>query len=777
MATEPAFIRNLRGLLPSRVVEAEAARQLGRMLAMYGLVGLVAGLVAAVFQWAVLALGDLLLLGTAGVNPSATGWDSGPVAASLPDSSRLWVLLIPTVGGLVAGLVSARFAPETMGSGTDLVIDAYHRQGGRLRRRVPWVKLITSISTIGSGGSGGTEGPVGAIAAGVGSFIGRLLKADVADQRRLLMAGFAAGIGAIFHTPMGASILAAEMLYRDLDIEHEVLVPAIIASTVAYGTFGVTAGWEPIWLIPVVDFGSMLELGPYLVLAVVASFGGRLFIYFHAEVHRRLGARGSLPLWLRPAIGGLVVGVVGVFVPQALGGGYGIAQAAIDGSVPFWILLFLAVTKMVTTSFTAGSGGSGGLFTPSLVIGGAIGGAMGLITDLLWPSLGVSPAAFAIVGMAGFFSSVMNAPISTVILVSEISGSYRLLVPTLWVAIIAWSLDRRSSLSEAQVTSRLEAPGHLADMMDAVLRRIQVRDALHLDGPAPLTVPPTMHLRELVAVFASSQQAVFPVVDGERLCGVVDGRQLRRTLGAVGIDDVLIAKDFEGTALTTQLGSSLYEAVVAMAASGYDDILVVDDADATRLVGILSRREIVNAYHRRMLETAQSPVLAGSGGSAHDRGLAAAAPTDLVAALERGGILVGLDGKGRTEILRKIVTLAELPDVCDRDQLVGRLLERESLGSTNIGGGIALPHPGTHALTGLDEPRVFIALLKRPRPWAEGDSEPVDTVCMLLAPEGEVHLALVGALARSLMDPALQALLRGRASSQAIMARFRELNG
>lgn len=776
MATESAFIRSLRGVLPSRLVEAEAARQLGRMLAMYGLVGFIAGLVAALLQWAVLVLGDLLLLSTTGVNPSASGWNSGPVAASLPDASRFWVLLIPTVGGLIAGLVSARLAPETMGSGTDLVIDAYHRQGGRLRRRVPWVKLVSSIATVGSGGSGGIEGPVGAIAAGVGSFVGRVLKADVAEQRRLMMAGFAAGIGAIFHTPMGASILAAEILYRDLDIEHEVLVPAIIASTVAYGTFGVVVGWEPIWLIPVVEFRSMLELVPYLVLAVAASYGGRLFIHIHSEVHRRLGAHRGIPLWLRPAIGGLIVGCVGLFVPQALGAGYGIAQAAIDGSVPFWILLFLAVTKIVTTSFTAGSGGSGGLFTPSLVIGATIGGAIGLITNLVWPSLGVSPAAFAVVGTAGFLSSVLNAPISAVIMVSEISGSYRLLVPTLWVAVIAWSLDRRSSLSEAQVTSRLEAPGHLADMMDAVLRRIQVRDAMNLDGSTPITVPPTMHLRELVAVFASSQQAVFPVVEGGRLRGVVDGRQLRRTLGAVGIDDVLIATDFEAKALTTQRGSSLYEAVSAMTATGYDDILVVDDADPTRLVGILSRREIVNAYHRRMLETAQSPAQAGAVDEVQVTGIAAPAHTDLLAALERGGIFAGVDGKARTEILRTMVTRAELPGDCDRDQLVGRLLEREALGSTNIGGGIALPHPGTHALQGLSEPRVFIALLKRPRPWAEGDTEPVDTVCMLLAPEGEVHLALVGGLARSLMDPALRGLLRGRASNQAIMARFRELN-
>ncbi|MCB9785326.1 MAG: chloride channel protein [Deltaproteobacteria bacterium] len=777
MPREMAFIRDLRGLLPARFAEAEAARQLGRMLAVYGLVGVVGGLMAALFHWTVVRLSDLLLVSTVGVNPSASGWESGPVNASWPDLNRLWILLIPAAGALVAGIVSARFAPETMGTGTDLVIETYHRQGGRLRRRVPWVKLLSSSATVGTGGSAGVEGPVGAIVAGMGSLIGRMLKADVTEQRRLLMAGFAAGIGAVFHTPMGASILAAEVLYRDLDIEHEVLVPSIIASTVAYGTYGVVAGWEPIWLIPPVGFHSILELGPYLVLAIVAAAGGRLFIRIHHFIHHHIGAQRRFPLWLRPAVGGLGVGAVGLFVPQALGGGYGIAQAAIDGSAPIWILLLLALTKMLTSSLTAGSGGSGGLFAPSLVIGAAIGGAVGLATNMIWPSLDVSPAAFAIVGMAGFFSAVLNAPLSTVIMVSELAGSYRLLVPTLWVAIVAWSVDRKRSLYDAQVDSRLEAPGHLADMMDAVLRRIRVREAMTPGGSPPVTVAPSMHLRELVAVFASSQQAVFPVVDGGRLRGVVDGRQLRRTLGAVGIDDVLIARDFQAKALTTELDASLYDAVSAMAASGYDDILVVDDEDSSRLVGILSRREIVNAYHRRMLETAAGATGKGAASEAATGDAADGPPaTDLVAALERGGVLVGLDGHDRQEILQAIVDRAELPGLCDREALTSRLLEREALGSTNIGGGIALPHPGTHALQGLSEPRVVIALLRSPRPWAESDPEPVDTVCMLLAPEGEVHLALVGALARSLSDPGLQQLLRERASTEAIMGRFRELN-
>ncbi len=771
----------------STALASDAARQLGRMLAIFGLLGLVAGLTAVGFVFLVDLASDHLLRGASGLDPTARGWGSGiaDTLFAVPSGDRLWALALPAVGGLAAGLICTRFAPEAFGTGTARVIDAYHRHSGFVRARVPAVKAVASALTIGSGGSAGVEGPIGLIAGGLGALLARPFSLTVQERRVLLMAGFAAGIGAIFHAPMAASILAAEVLYRELDIEHEVLVPAIIASTVAYGVFGAVHGWEPVWLIPPVGFDSVVELLPYTLLAIVCASVGAVFVLMYREVRRRLGTVGSLPIWVRPALGGLGVGVVGLVIPQALGASYGIAQIAIDASLGVGGLLVLAAAKMLTSALTAGSGGSGGLFLPCLVIGAALGGAVGqLFAGGVIPGLTVQPAAFAVVGMAGFFSTVISAPLSTVIMVSEIAGDYRLLVPTLWVCVIAWFLNRHVHLFSEQVRTRLDAPGHLADMMDAVLRRITVREALNPERGAPMTVPPHMPLRELVRHFASTAQEVFPIVEpaSGRVHGVVDGRELRRTVGEVGIDDVLIAQDFQAPAVIARPSETLYDAVSRMTASGYDAVVVVGEDDERDLVALLPRRDVISAYHRRMLERAPSRMPASYGGARPQSEPAptpqpAPGPPDLYEAIRLGGVLHGVAADCADAALAEIIARAELPPSCDRDQLARLVVERERLSSTNIGDGIALPHPQTEELDGLTEPRVVLALLRRPIPWDSSDAPPVETVCMLLAPSGSAHLSLLGSLARCLTDPALRRLLHNRAARKHVLARVREVVG
>jgi CIC family chloride channel protein len=769
----------MRPIIPANLLPGRTARQLGRMLAIFGCLGLVAGLAAALFVALVEVVGEYALHAVVGIDPLG---HTGPEAAMLswPTGTRWLVLLVPTLGGLASGWLCARFVPEAMGTGTGAVIDAYHRRAGAIRRRAPVAKAVASALTIGSGGSAGVEGPVGFIVAGTGSLLGRLFRLSAVERRVLLMAGFAAGIGAVFHAPMASSIFAAEVLYRDLDIEHEVLVPAIVSSTISYATFGAIRGWDPIWTVPDVGFYSLAELGPYLALAVVIAMGGYVFVKIHDLVEHHIGGARRIPLWLRPGLGGLGVGIVGLVIPSAMGVSYFIAQTAIEGQVGFVALLALAVAKMVTNSLTSGSGGSGGLFAPSLVIGAALGGAMAAATNYLLPDLGVQPAAFAVVGMAGFFAAVINAPLSTVIMVSELVGSYHLLVPTLWVCSLAWFMLRKSSLYKEQVASRLEAPGHVADMMGAVLRRMTVSQATEPEEASTVTVPASLGLRELVRLFSGTAQGVFPIVaDDGKLVGVVDGREVRRTIGEAGIDGMLIARDFQVPAVTATPDESLYAVVRRMTATGYDDILVVDKDDSSRLLGTISRRQIVSAYHRRMLE--RSPDEAPKEGvPASPEGKRETTPgMELLEAVERGDIVYGVEAHDRESTLSRIMSRAQLPEGCDRAQLLSMLREREQLGSTNIGDGIALPHPQTDNLPGLEQPRVLIAPLPHPIPWGTTDAAdatpPVDTVIVLLAPSGPTYLALLGVLARSLADPALRTLLRHSAARARILQRFRAL--
>lgn len=733
-------------------------RYLSRLLGIYGLLGLVAGAAALLFDGAIGAVSGLLVAPLAGGDVLLGAWGDG---------ARLLLLVAPAVGGLCAGLLCARYAPEALGPGIGQVIDAYLRRRGEMRRRVPPLKALASIITLGSGGSGGVEGPVGQICAGVGGWLARLFRLSPSEGRLMLMAGCAAGIGAVFQAPMAAAIFCAEVLYRQMDIEHEVLVPAIIASTVAHGAFGSVRGWAPLVALPPVDFAHGLQLAPYLVLALVVAVGATGFIRLYRWVRQRLGRSVRLPLWSRPAIGGLLVGVVGFVVPAALGSGYRIVEVAVSGEAGVGVLLGLAGAKMLTTALTAGSGGSGGLFAPSLVIGGALGGAVGLVAAEALPGLDITPAAFVVVGMAGFFAAVANAPLSTVIMVSELVGSYLLIVPALWVCTLAWLATRRESLFAEQVESRLDAPFRLSDMMGAVLHRLRVQDARPDPVDAVVTVPADLPLRGLVDRFAHSGQAVFPIVDrAGRLGGVVDGRQLRRTLSETGIDTVLLAQDFQSPALVVTPDDTLYTAIGRMTSSGYDDLVVVDAADPLRLVGLLSRRQVINAYHRRMLAQAAT---------VDEIPAIGADDIDLGGALALGGIFTRVEGRTPDAVVADLIARAALPEACDRGELLALLRDREAVGSTGVGDGIALPHPHAQALPGLDLPRVVMGLLDAPVDWDAYDGKPVDTVCVLLCPSGDVHLRLLGQLARALQDPVLRSMLRERAEGRQIVERVRAL--
>ncbi len=724
------------------------------MLALYGLLGVCSGLAAVVFAELV-DFGQAYLIDVAAPDRYRFAWE-------LPSGKRWLFLVIPATGGIVSGLLCAWLAPETMGTGISQAVDAYHHHDGEIRPRVAPVKAVASAVTLGTGGSGGLEGPIAQISGAIGTLIATRFGLQGRERRVLMMAGFAAGIGAVFHAPMAAAIFAAEVLYSEMDIEHEVLVPAIIASTVSYGVFGAVRGWEPMFAMPEVTFSSGLQLLPYLALAAVLSAGAVAFIVLFRTVDRRLGHNSAIPLWARPAIGGLLVGIVGVFLPSVLGAGYGIVQLALNGHEAVVILLALAVAKALVSAFTAGSGGASGLFAPSLVIGGLLGGAVGAAAAWFAPQLEIQPAAFVVVGMGGFVAAVVNAPLSTVIMVAEVVGNYRLIVPTLWVCTLCWLMTRRWTLFREQAPTRFDAPGQLSDMMGAVLHRISVGDAIDKRKPEPISVSPQLPLRELVEHFASTKQSVFPIVSAGVLRGVVDGRQLRRTVGEKGVDTFLIANDFQVKSETVTPADTLYDAISRMTATGYDELVITAEDDLSTLVGLISRREIVNAYHRRMLQRA--PGMTGEWNMPVDLELC-----DLCASVERGGIVRGVGGSNPSEAIGLLIAHADLPTECDRKLLLTLLLEREALGSTGVGNGIALPHPHADELAGITAPRVIIGLLAKPVDWGAYDGRSVDTVCVLLCPSGEMHLTLLGELARALSDKRVLHLLRQRAALPAVI--------
>lgn len=752
-------------VIDTELIPAADAKQLGRMLALYGVVGVVAGAAAAGFVKAVSLMGQVVSL-VLGRDPTA----NVEVALNLMPTlewQRLAILIVPALGGLGAGVLCARFAPEALGAGIGGVIETFHQQRGRMRRRAPWVKAGASVLTLGSGGSAGMEGPIGFMVAGLGSWVARLLKLPTEERRRLLMAGFAAGIGAVFHAPMAASLFAAEVLYRELDLEYEVLLPGIISSTLAYAVFGTMHGWEPIWALPEVRFDSVVELVPYFGLAIAVSIGAAVFVQLERAVMRLLGRRKSIPLWLRPAIGGLGVGVIGYFVPAATGIGHSIIDSAATLEVGAGVLLAVALAKMVTSALTAGSGGSGGLFTPSLTIGGALGGAYAAAINWLLPGTIGTPAAFVVVGMAAFFAAVVNAPISTIIMVSELTGSYELLVPALWVSGLAGFLLRKWSLYPQQPSTRFDAPGHVGDMLGAILRKIRVGDVIerHPDGIEMLR--PDTPLSGLMSAAAAAHQSVFPIAEvGGKLLGIVDGPRLRAYVADIDPETPLHAADFLTAAPVVLPSHSLYDAFTKLEAAGVEELVVVDEDRGVQ--GLLSRQEVVAAYFRRMQQ----------GTKQEETGRLATVPVadvpvTLLDALQRGGVLSNVPGSSPREIidhiLRSSPSLADL----DHDAVLDKVLLREQLAPTVVGEGVAIPHPNARDIDGLDDSTVVFATLPKPVQWAPGSEDEasrVDLVVLILASDQGSHLKLVAQIARKLHDAGFVRMLRRNAGTKAILA-------
>src|SRR6056297_2156542 len=436
---------------PFKVIHA------GRWMFFFIMIGIIAGLGSVCFHYLCQVGSHFFMDLIAGYRPPAPAGEHHLLPPSQTPFNRYILLFLPAFGGILSGWLVYTFAPEAEGHGTDAAIKAYHQKGGYMRGRIPIIKTIASAITLTTGGSGGREGPIAQIGAGFGSFLATRLNLSERDRRIMLAAGIGAGVGSIFRAPLAGALFASEVLYRKPEFESEVIIPAGISSVVAYCLFCIVFGWGSLFDSPDVMFKNPLELGPYAVLSMALVVLSFVYVKtFYGTV--RLFHSFQIPNHIKPAIGGLLTGIIGFFLPQALAFGYGFAQQALSNQLPVLILLSIAIGKIFTTSFSIGSGGSGGVFGPSVVIGGAMGGVVGQLFHQFMPGVVVEPASFVIVGMAGFFTSVSNTPISTIIFVSEMTNSYHLLLPSLLVCSVCYLLSQKFTIYENQVKSRVDSP-------------------------------------------------------------------------------------------------------------------------------------------------------------------------------------------------------------------------------------------------------------------------------------------------------------------------------
>jgi CIC family chloride channel protein len=484
------------------------------------------------------------------------------------------------------GWIVQTFAPEAEGHGTDAVINSYHHKRALLRRRIAPVKLLASAITIGSGGSAGREGPVAQVGASFASYLSELIRLPVYDRRILVISGMAAGIGGMF-------------LYSENEYESEALIPAIISSITAYVVNSMLTGWEPIFAANIAQFVRPQELAAYLILGIILAIVGRIYVSTFYGVRDRIFRPMPVPAAVKPAIGGFVVALIAIGLPQVMGGGYGWLQLTMDEQMPMLILVLLIPAKIVATSFTISSGGSGGVFAPSLVIGGMTGAVFAALVARVAPALAPPTAACVLVGMGGFFAGVAKVPIASLIMVAEMSGSYNLLVPMMLVTSVAFLLTRGASIYEAQVPRRVDSPAHIGDFQVDVLERLVVRDVMDPEQSV-IAVPPGTPFNRVLEIVAESEQHAFPVVSED---GVVEGvfsvTDVRRVMASPEVWSVLVASDLSVAATSMaylEMDDDLHTAVRRFTAFKHDNLPVLTGPPPSEVVGILVHHQVLEAY-------------------------------------------------------------------------------------------------------------------------------------------------------------------------------------
>ena len=466
-------ITSIRFFLAGKGLSFRTGKYFGESM----LVGLATGLVVVAFRY-MIKFARVWLMEGLGHHRPLSHVPNGEVMRqmfskeAMLDPHRLLMVVLPAFGALAGYLIIRKFASLKHARGTDSAIRAFHQESGNIPGVVVPVKSVASVLTVGSGGSGGYEGPVTLIGAAVGSFIARHLNLTVRARRILMAAGLAAGIAALFQAPLAGAIFGFEIFYSSGDIEYETVLPCFIASAVSYTVFAYFFGWGSLFTMPSeCAFDSGLRLLPYFALAVVLTFGARFYISFFRMVERKF-EESTVKARLKVFFGGLVTGIIGFFFPDVLGSSYSVIRVCFTAGFSdvfaeygsFTIAGFVAFffMKAVATSFTVGSGGSAGVFAPALVCGGSLGAATGLFFAKVLPaSFGIHPAAFALVGMAGFLASTVRIPLTAIVIVAEISGNHSLLLPAMWVCGISFWLNNGWSLYRSQVHNRESSPAHM----------------------------------------------------------------------------------------------------------------------------------------------------------------------------------------------------------------------------------------------------------------------------------------------------------------------------
>jgi CIC family chloride channel protein len=517
------------------------------------------------------------------------------VVQHIPWYGKFW---LPAAGGLIVGPLVYFFASEAKGHGVPEVMEAVTLKGGVIRKRLVLVKSFASAISIASGGSVGREGPIVQIGSAIGSTIGQILSVSAERMRTLVGCGAAAGIAATFNAPIAGSMFALEIILGEFGLAT--FSPIVISSVVATAISRHFLGDFPAFVVPAYELVSAWEFPLYVTMGVMCAAAGVLFtrtLYKTEDLFDKL----RFPEYLKAALGGMILGTIALAYPQVLSVGYGAIDMALAQQLALWLMLVLVFVKILATAITIGSGGSGGIFAPSLLIGAMAGGFFGTLVNHIFPDITASPGAYAIVGMGAVVSATTHGPITAILMLFEMTGDYKIILPLMITCIIS-SLAGGLLLKESIYTLKLIRRGIniKAGKEVNILKSILVRDVMSTKIES---VKESDNLHILADKISKSKYNSFPVLNAHgKLTGILSFFDYRDALFDEFLKDLVVAKDIATTKVVTiNADSHLFEALERITPKDFSIMPVVASDDPQHLVGVLSRRDIMRAYNKAVL--------------------------------------------------------------------------------------------------------------------------------------------------------------------------------
>ena len=523
----------------------------------------------------------------------------GNLLQNIMNTEWYWILLIPAVGGLIVGPLIYFFAPEAKGHGVPEVMQAILLRGGSIRPRVAFVKAIASAITIGTGGSVGREGPIIQIGSSLGSTVGQFFRMPASRLKTLVGCGAAAGIAAAFNAPIAGALFAVEIILMDFAVAQfsPIVISAVMATVVSHSFEGKFAAFT----VEAYQYVSPYEIGFYFILGAISGLVSFLFVKVLYYSEEFFDEKFKFPDYLKPAIGGLAIGAIALIFPQVMGVGYDSINAALQGNVVWYVALGLIFIKIIATSVTLGSGGSGGIFAPSLFMGAMLGAFFGHFVHSYFPDITAEPGAYALVAMGGLVAGTTRAPVTAIIIVFELTNDYNIILPLMVTVVISSILSSKLSRESIYTLKLVLRNIHIKEgTATNIMESIFVKDVYKKEFDK---INVTDNFNTVVKKVINGYGRKFPVVDNENnLKGIIitntikdyllEGDALQNLLVA---SDLLI-QDFDKVALNDNCQIALDK----MKSHDFDGLVVVDSHDSNKIVGMVWRKDIQVEYDKEI---------------------------------------------------------------------------------------------------------------------------------------------------------------------------------